>query len=98
MHDGPRQVVAKAMNLGYFWPSIHRDVKELIRVCDDCQAHAAVPRLPRADMISITSAWPFIKWGMDIVGPLPEGPGRVKCNIPYFQVIFDVIYFTSFRE
>ncbi|GJR97687.1 hypothetical protein Tco_0269861 [Tanacetum coccineum] len=21
-----------------------------------------------------------------------------KCNIPYFQVIFDVIYFTSFRE
>ncbi|GJV73569.1 reverse transcriptase domain-containing protein [Tanacetum coccineum] len=76
MHDGPRQVVAKAMNLGYFWPSMHRDARELIRVCDDCQAHAAVPRLPKADMISVTSAWPFMKWGMDIVGPFPEGPGR----------------------
>ncbi|GJU46585.1 reverse transcriptase domain-containing protein [Tanacetum coccineum] len=62
MHDGPRQVVAKAMSLGYLWPSMHRDARELIRVCDDCQAHAAVPRLPKADMISVTSAWPFMKF------------------------------------
>ncbi|GJV24844.1 reverse transcriptase domain-containing protein [Tanacetum coccineum] len=92
MHDGPRQVVAKAMNLGYFWPSMHKDARELIRVCDDCQAHAAVPRLPKADMISVTSAWPFMKWGMDIVGPLPEGPGRVK----YLIVAID--YFTKWME
>ncbi|GJR78604.1 hypothetical protein Tco_0149389 [Tanacetum coccineum] len=25
MHDGPRRVVHKAMNAGYFWPSMHRD-------------------------------------------------------------------------
>ncbi|GKC41832.1 reverse transcriptase domain-containing protein [Tanacetum coccineum] len=41
------------------------------------QAHASVPRLPKADMISVTSAWPFMKCGMDIAGPLPEGPRRV---------------------
>ncbi|GJZ32513.1 putative nucleotidyltransferase, ribonuclease H [Tanacetum coccineum] len=82
MNDGPRQVVAKAMNLGYYWPSMHRDARELIRACDDCQAHASVPRLPKADMISVTSAWPFMKWGMDIVGPLSEGPRRVKFGIP----------------
>ncbi|GJR26334.1 reverse transcriptase domain-containing protein [Tanacetum coccineum] len=57
-----------------------RCLEELIRACDDCQAHAAVPRLPKV-MISVTSAWPFMKWGMDIVGPLPEGPGRVKFGI-----------------
>ncbi|GJS70905.1 reverse transcriptase domain-containing protein [Tanacetum coccineum] len=92
MHDGPRQVVAKAMNLGYYWPSMHRDARELIRACDDCQAHASVPRLPKADMISVTSAWPFMKWGMDIVGPLLEGPGRVK----YLIVAID--YFTKWME
>ncbi|GJW88789.1 reverse transcriptase domain-containing protein [Tanacetum coccineum] len=92
MHDGPRHVVAKAMNLGYFWPSMHRDARELIRVCDDCQAHAAVPRLPKADMISVTSAWPFMKWGMDIVGPLLEGPGRVK------YLIVSIDYFTKWME
>ncbi|GKC83830.1 reverse transcriptase domain-containing protein, partial [Tanacetum coccineum] len=59
---------------------------------DDCQAHAAVPRLPKADMISVTSALPFIKWGMDIVGPLSEGPGRVK----YLIVAID--YFTKWME
>ncbi|GKE61823.1 reverse transcriptase domain-containing protein [Tanacetum coccineum] len=56
MHDGPRQVVVKAMNLGYYWPSIQRDARELIRACDDCQAHASVPRLLKADMILVTSA------------------------------------------
>ncbi|GKD28820.1 reverse transcriptase domain-containing protein [Tanacetum coccineum] len=54
-------VVAKGMNLGYYWPSMHRYVRELIRACDDCQAHASVPRLTKADMISVTSAWPFMK-------------------------------------
>ncbi|GJS08450.1 reverse transcriptase domain-containing protein [Tanacetum coccineum] len=28
-----------------------RDARDLIRACDDCQAHASVPRLPKADMI-----------------------------------------------
>ncbi|GJS97649.1 reverse transcriptase domain-containing protein [Tanacetum coccineum] len=92
MHDGPRQVVAKAMNLGYFWPSMHRDVRELIRACDDCQAHASVPRLPKAVMISVASAWPFMKWGMDIVRPLPEGLRMVK----YLIVATD--YFTKWME
>ncbi|GKA27239.1 reverse transcriptase domain-containing protein [Tanacetum coccineum] len=75
MHDGPRQVVAKAMNLGYYWPSMHRDVRELIRACDDCQAHASVPRLPKADMISVTSAWPFMNltYGTEAVIPVEIG-------------------------
>nr|GEX28224.1 hypothetical protein [Tanacetum cinerariifolium] len=64
MQDGPRQVVAKAMNLGYYWPFMHRDARELIRACDDRQAHASVPRLPKANMISVTSAWPFMKFGV----------------------------------
>ncbi|GKC02178.1 reverse transcriptase domain-containing protein [Tanacetum coccineum] len=60
---------------------MHRDARELIRACDDCQAHASVARLPKANMISVTSAWLFMKWDMDIVRPLPEGPGRVKFRI-----------------
>ncbi|GJV73184.1 reverse transcriptase domain-containing protein [Tanacetum coccineum] len=71
MHDGPRQVVAKAMNLGYYSPSMHRDVKKLIRACDDFQAHA---------------------FGMDIVGPLLEGLGRVK------YLIVPIDYFKKWME
>ncbi|GJZ94002.1 reverse transcriptase domain-containing protein [Tanacetum coccineum] len=43
-------------------------------------------------MILVTSAWPFMKWDMDIVGPLSEGPGRVK----YLIVAID--YFTKWME
>nr|GEU50680.1 reverse transcriptase domain-containing protein [Tanacetum cinerariifolium] len=41
-----------------------RDARKLIRACDDCHAHVSVPRLPKEYMISVTSAWPFIKFGI----------------------------------
>ncbi|GJS96318.1 reverse transcriptase domain-containing protein [Tanacetum coccineum] len=39
MHSGPRSVVAKTIRLGYYWPTMHRDVQNIIRKCDDCQVH-----------------------------------------------------------
>ena len=29
-------------------------------------------------MTTITSLWPFAQWGIDIVGPLPQGKRQVK--------------------
>nr|GEU75209.1 reverse transcriptase domain-containing protein [Tanacetum cinerariifolium] len=48
--------------------------------------------LPKADMISITSTWPFMKWGIDTVRPLSKGPGRVK------YLIMATDYFTKWME
>ncbi|GJW16674.1 reverse transcriptase domain-containing protein [Tanacetum coccineum] len=31
MHVGPRSVVANAMRLGYYWPTMHRDARNVIR-------------------------------------------------------------------
>nr|GEU78306.1 hypothetical protein [Tanacetum cinerariifolium] len=39
MHAGPRSVVAKAMRLGYYWPTMHRDTRDMIRTCNACQVH-----------------------------------------------------------
>nr|GFC78255.1 reverse transcriptase domain-containing protein [Tanacetum cinerariifolium] len=36
--------------------------------------------------------WPFYKWGIDIAGPFPEGPGKVK----FLIVAMD--YFTKLIE
>ncbi|KAK0576987.1 hypothetical protein LWI29_026266 [Acer saccharum] len=41
---------------------------------------------------SISAPWPFIKWGMDIVGKLPAAPGGVI----YMLVLTD--YFTKWVE
>nr|GEZ25719.1 reverse transcriptase domain-containing protein [Tanacetum cinerariifolium] len=40
----------------------------------------------------ITSSWPFYKWGIDIAGPFPEGPGKVKF------LIVAIDYFTKLIE
>ncbi|GJY93294.1 reverse transcriptase domain-containing protein [Tanacetum coccineum] len=78
MHAGPRSVVAKAMQLGYYWPTMHRDARDMIRTCNDFQIHHPVPRNPQQPLTPITAPWPFYKWGIDIAGPFPEGPGKVK--------------------
>ena len=39
-------------------------------------------------MTTITSLWPFAQWGIDIVGPLPQGKKQVKfllVAIDYFM-------------
>ncbi|GKA48442.1 reverse transcriptase domain-containing protein [Tanacetum coccineum] len=47
MHAGPWSVVAKAMRLGYYWPTMHRDAREMIRACNDCQVRRLIPRNPQ---------------------------------------------------
>ncbi|GJV28550.1 reverse transcriptase domain-containing protein [Tanacetum coccineum] len=71
---------------------MHRDANNEVRSCDACQAYAVVPKLPKDDMISVTSAWSFMKWEMDFVGPLPEAPGKMK----YLIVAID--YLTKWLE
>ncbi|GKC64003.1 reverse transcriptase domain-containing protein [Tanacetum coccineum] len=72
MHSGARSVVAKIMRQGYYWPSMHRDTKEVMDRCDSCQIHGPVPRLPKTKLTSIMSPWPFYQWGLDILRPIPE--------------------------
>ncbi|GJY15508.1 reverse transcriptase domain-containing protein [Tanacetum coccineum] len=92
MHSGPRSVVAKAIRTGYYWPTMHTDAQKLIRECNDCQIHRPVPRNPQQNLTPITSLWPFYKWGIDIAGPFPEGPGKVKF------LIVAIDYFTKWIE
>ncbi|GJS91355.1 reverse transcriptase domain-containing protein [Tanacetum coccineum] len=88
----PCSVVAKAMRSGYYWPTMHRDARDMILKCKDCQVHRPVPRNPQQPLTLITSSWPFYKWGIDIAGPFPEGPGKVK----FLIVAMD--YFTKWIE
>ncbi|GJX30051.1 reverse transcriptase domain-containing protein [Tanacetum coccineum] len=60
-----------------------RDTRELIRACDVCQAHASVPRLPKANMISVTSTWPFMKWGFGIPATIIIDNGTQLVNDPF---------------
>ncbi|GJW21077.1 reverse transcriptase domain-containing protein [Tanacetum coccineum] len=91
-HSGPRSMVAKALRLGYYWPTMHTDARDLIRGCSDCQVHRPVPKNPQEKLTPITSPWPFYKWEINIARPFPEGPDKVK----FLIVAMD--YFTKWIE
>ncbi|GJZ58891.1 reverse transcriptase domain-containing protein [Tanacetum coccineum] len=38
MHVGTRSVMAKALRIGYYLPTMHEDARKLIQACKDCQS------------------------------------------------------------
>ncbi|XP_074278567.1 uncharacterized protein LOC141602160 [Silene latifolia] len=91
-HVGGRSLSNKAPRQGYFWPTMRKDAMEYVKKCDACQRHAPVSHQPAEPMHSIISPSPFMKWGMDIVGPLPRASG----NRVYMLTMTD--YFSKWIE
>nr|GEY17722.1 reverse transcriptase domain-containing protein [Tanacetum cinerariifolium] len=71
---------------------MHKDARDMIRKCSDCQIHRHITRHPQQPLTSIMAPWPFYKWGINIAGPFPEGPRKVK----FLIVAMD--YFTKWIE
>ncbi|XP_071695083.1 uncharacterized protein [Rutidosis leptorrhynchoides] len=40
LHSGYKIIAAKIMRMGYFWPSLYRDVAKIVKRCKGCQRHA----------------------------------------------------------
>nr|GEZ72140.1 reverse transcriptase domain-containing protein [Tanacetum cinerariifolium] len=83
MHAGPQSVVARAIRLGYFWPTMHKDAHDMIRKCSDCQIHRPVTRHPQQPLALITALWPFYKWGIDIAGEIISDNGKQFVDNPF---------------
>ncbi|XP_020426524.1 uncharacterized protein LOC109950806 [Prunus persica] len=45
-HSGGRSLAQKALNVGYFWPTMRHDSTEYVKRCDRCQRYKPVPSLP----------------------------------------------------
>ena len=91
-HSGGRSLAHRALTQGYYWPTMRADSSDYARRCDKCQRFAQIPHQPPERLISITSPWPFMKWGMDIVGKLPTAPGQKM----YMLAVTD--YFSKWIE
>ncbi|KAJ0454665.1 putative nucleotidyltransferase, Ribonuclease H [Helianthus annuus] len=92
MHSGPRTIVRKATNAGFYWPRMYETASEEIKKCDNCQVHAPMTHRHKHPMVPVSTSWPFQKWAIDIIGPFPEGPGGVK------YVVVAIDYFTKWIE
>ena len=91
-HSGKRSLAQKALRQGYYWPTMQRDSAELVRKCDKCQRFAHVPKQPPEPLCLVNSPWSFVKWEIDLIGPLPTARAQTKFAI----VAID--YFTKWVE
>ena len=91
-HAGARSLSNKILRTGYYWPTLRFDAQEYTRKCVACQRHAPTPHQPATVLHPTLSPWPFMRWGMDIVGKLPPA-SRQRV---YFLAMTD--YFSKWIE
>ena len=88
-HLGVRALAKKVLRARFYWPTLQKEATEFVKTCPPCQKHANFHIAPPEKLISVTSPWPFAKWGLDLLGLFPQGSGQVKF------LIVGVDYFTK---
>jgi hypothetical protein len=67
--------VAKAFHHGFYWPTAKQNTEQLVKQCNGCQCFSKHRNTPVATLKTIPLTWPFIVWGLDMVGPFKTAPG-----------------------
>ena len=69
-HSGGRSLVVKIKRYRYYWQTMIGDCSKFARKCEKFLRHAPTISQPAEVPSSITFPFPFMRWDMDIVGPL----------------------------
>jgi transposase InsO family protein len=83
-HDGLQQVFLALWNAGHYWPSMRRDISQVINACEPCQ-RVNLHRRGYHPLQSISARYPFDHVAVDLLGPLPDSAG---CR--YALVLVDI--------
>ena len=76
------------------------DAADYVKRCDPCQRMSPILKSPVQDLVSISSPWPFVQWGIDIVDPLPTTPAQKKLLLvatDYFSKWIEAGTFSSIK-
>ncbi|XP_010424375.1 PREDICTED: uncharacterized protein LOC104709463 [Camelina sativa] len=90
-HSGGRSLALRIRRNGHFWPTMVADCTAFAAKCEKCQRHAPFIHSPTELLQTTSPPYPFMRWAMDIVGPLT--PSNQK---KYLLIMMD--YFTKWVE
>ena len=92
-HMNGRMFAKKILRMGYYWSTMETDCVDYVKCCHVCQTHANLNHVPPYELYSMTSPWPFLVWGIHVIGKMaPKASNRHK----YILVAID--YFTKYVE
>ena len=60
------------LDAGYWWPTLYKDTYQYCQTCHECQNTIILPELVSTKLITTLPAEPFMKWGLDFVGPVKQ--------------------------
>ena len=91
-HLGAKALAKKVLRAGYFWPTMLKDAKDYVTICDKRQRYGDMHIAPPAKLTSLTFPWLFAWWGIDLLGPFPKVVGQLK------YLVMAVYYSTKWIE
>ncbi|XP_019237554.1 PREDICTED: uncharacterized protein LOC109217738 [Nicotiana attenuata] len=62
------------------------DTETFVQKCEKYELYAQLVHQPAELLHWVVSAWPFMKWGMEIVGPYYRAPEKVEAG-PYQKIV-----------
>ncbi|XP_024011203.1 uncharacterized protein LOC112086481 [Eutrema salsugineum] len=90
-HSNGRAIALKIKNHDHFWPTMLTDCDRFVARSEQCQRHVPLINAPAELLAASSPPYPFMRWEVDIVGPLPRS--RQK---RFMLIITD--YFTKWVE
>jgi hypothetical protein len=69
-HFATEMMQKKILDVGYWWPTMYKDVHEYYKSCDACQRIKGLAIQSLAKLVTSLPKEPFMKWGLDFVGPI----------------------------
>nr|GEX93811.1 reverse transcriptase domain-containing protein [Tanacetum cinerariifolium] len=75
-HYGANYTAKKVFDSGFYWPTIYKDVFELVKCCDSCQRQGKISQKDEMPHNSIKICEIFDVWGIDFMGPFPSSKGN----------------------
>ncbi|XP_010513400.1 PREDICTED: uncharacterized protein LOC104789393 [Camelina sativa] len=90
-HSGGRALALKIKKDGHYWPTMMADCETFAAKCEACQRHGPMRHVPPELLNTVTAPYPFMRWAMDAIGPLPASKSK-----KYVLVLTD--YFTKWVE
>ncbi|XP_024016289.1 uncharacterized protein LOC112089766 [Eutrema salsugineum] len=83
-HSGGRSLALKIKKASYFWPTMNADCEKFVMKCDKCQRHGPMINVPTELLQTSTAPYPFMRWAMDIVGPLCRSTSQKHFSTPRY--------------
>ena len=92
-HTNGTMLAKNILMIGYYQNMMEIDCVDIVRSCHNCQTHANLNNVPPSEQYSMTSPWPFLACGIDVIGRIaPKTSNGHEC------ILLEIDFFTKWVE